>query len=535
MPRPRAGAASARGLAALLLVLTLAGLGGCAYFNTYTNARRFLREAETTALGPDGRITPGARKAYDSSIEKCKKLIELYPESKWVDDTLYLMSRAYFGKGEYGSCLRRLDELDERFPEHDWQETVLYMRGVSLLEEGDEAKAIVALERLQERFPRSKHLAEGLFRRGEAEYRLGNWAAAETAYGRLLASMAQSDFHDAARLKIALAQREQKQDSLAVETLAALAREGRDRRKAFEGQLTAVEILLEQRRHDECATVIAEIEPAAESFQSRAPVLLLKGRLAEARGEFDEAIALFENVVTEFPKSNHSAEAFYRIGLLRQNRQGNLAEAIQAYDNSTKEVPRSVFSDLAANKRRAAQEVLDVQQRFGTMAADSTGAERAGLQFRLAENQFLGLENPQSAMGEYARVIDAYPESAFAPQAAYAIAYLARYSLADSAVARWAVALLDARYPDSEAAQFVAGWAAALGEGPATAPALPEPMAVPAPAAADSLAAPADSLRAPAAPDSLRPAGIPAAAIPAAAAPAESLFAPPPPEGDDEP
>ncbi|MBM4118967.1 tetratricopeptide repeat protein [bacterium] len=521
MPRPRA---RARGLAALLLVLALAGLGGCAYFNTYTNARRYLREAETTALGPDGRITPGARKAYDSSIEKCKKLMELYPDSKWVDDTLYLMSRAYFGKGEYGSCLRRLDELDERFPEHHWQETVLYMRGVSLLEEGDEAKAIVALERLQERFPRSKHLAEGLFRRGEAEYRLGNWAAAETAYGRLLASVAQSDFHDAARLKIALAQREQKQDSLAVETLTALARDGRDRRKAFEGQLTAVEILLAQRRYDECATVIAEIEPVAESFQSRGPVLLLKGRLAEARGEFDEAIALFENVVTEFPKSNHSAEAFYRIGLLRQNRQGNLDEAIKAYDSSTKEVPRSVFSDLAANKRRAVQEVLDVQQRFGTMAADSTGAERAGLQFRLAENQYLGLENPQSAIGEYARVIDAHPESEFAPQAAYAIAYLARYSLADSAAARWAVALLAERYPDSEATRFVAGWAAALGEGPAMAPALPAPapVAVPAPAAADSLAAAADSLAAPA--DSLR----------ASAAP-DSLFPPPPPEGDDEP
>ncbi|MBM4117729.1 tetratricopeptide repeat protein [bacterium] len=378
MPRPRATTARARGLAALLLLLTIAGLGGCAYFNTYTNARRFFREAETTPLGPDGRITPGARKAYDSCVEKCKKLMELYPDSKWVDDTLYLISRAYFGKGEYGSCLRRLDELDERFPEHRWRESVLYMRGVSLLEEGDEAKAIVALERLQEEFPSSTYLAEGLFRRGEAEYRLGNWSAAETAYRRLLASMAESEFHDAARLKIALAQRELKQDSLAVASLAELARVGRDRRRVFEGQLAAVEILLAQRRLDECAAVIEEIELVAESFQSRGQVLLLKGRLAEARGELAEAITLFENIAGEFPSSTTAAEAWYRIGLLRQNRENDLAEAIKAYDAAAKAGPRSVFGDLAAGKRRAAQEVIDVQARFGAMAPDSAGPSGRG-------------------------------------------------------------------------------------------------------------------------------------------------------------
>ena len=560
MPR-RVGPRAAQRLTALALLLVLAGAGGCAYFNTFSNAKRAFHEAERTPLAPDGRVTPSGRKAYDTCVEKCKKLLELYPESKWVDDTLYLMSRAYFGKAEYGSCLRRLDDLDERFPEHRWQEPALYMRGVCLLEDGDEASAIATLERLQERYPRSKHLAEGMYRRGEAEYRLGNWAAATAAYRRLLESLDESDFHDAARLKIAMAQRELGQDSLAVTSLADLAAVGRDRRKVFEGQLTAAEILLEQRRLAECGKLLEELEPIAENFQSRAQVLLLKARLTEIEERHEESVILFENVATEFPRSNPAAEAWYRIGLIRQNRQGDLAQAIQAYDQATKEVPRSLFGDLAVSKRRAAQEVIDVQARFGAMPADSLGAEREALQFRLAENQFLRLDNPQQAQGEYARLLVDHPESAFAPQAAYAVAYISRYSLADSAVARWAVALLLERYSESEAASFVAAWPALLGPGPATAPVLPPPS-MPAPAvpaepgpsdlvpASESApldsaapvlpvlpaAAPRDSLPVPAPFDSLRSPAMPETlGTPAASDSLETPQSTAPPEGSDEP
>jgi TolA-binding protein len=508
MPRARAWGGPRR-VALLAILFALVGASGCAFFNTYTNARRFFREADNAPLGPDGRVTPTARKAYDTSIEKCKKLLDLYPDSKWVDDTLYLMSRAYFGKAEYGSCLRRLDELDERFPEHDWQEPVLYMRGVCLLEDGDEAQAIAVLERLQERYPKSEYLAEGMYRRGEAEYRLHNWAAAEDAYQRLLDGVGDSDFHDAARLKIALAQRELGQDSLAVTSLAALAAVGRDRRKVFEGQLTAAEILLEQRRLAECAALLGELEPVSENFQSRAQVLLLQARVAEAEERYDEAMLQFENVATEFPKSNPAAEAWYRIGLIRQNRQGDLEQAIQAYDQSTKEVPRSLFGDLAASKRRAAQEVLDVQARFGSMPADSLGGEREGLQFRLAENQFLRLENPQDALVAYTELLEEYPTSPLAPQAAYAIAYLNRYSLADSAATQAAVVLLLHRYPDSEAAAFVGGWPAALGfeVPPPTAPPVQivQRQTAPPPALSDSLQVDPPSGR----PDTLRAAPMP--------------------------
>ena len=439
----------------ILLLLGVGILGGCAYFNTLSNARRYFREAENMPLDPQGKITSNARKKYDDSIQKCKKLLNLYPNSKYVDDAIFLTARAHFAKSEFGFCLRRLNELEERFPVHPWRERALFMRGICYLEDGDEARALADLQRLQDDFPESEHLAEGIYRSGEAEYRLGNWEAAIEAYRRLLASFEESDWNDEALLRIAYSQRELSADSLAVMTLADLAARGHDRRKVFEGQLFAAEILFAQRRYAESRELLDDLEPVAGNFQSRGEVLLLQARTDEVAGELEAAVTRLENVATEFPRSNHAAEAWYRIGLIRQNREGDLESALTAFDQAKKEVPRSLFADLAGNKRRAIQELLDYQSNYGEAPPDSSAAE---IQFRLAENQFLLLENPEAAVLEYRKILDEHPDSPLASRAAYAIAYIQRNNLADSSAARVAAALLLERYPESEAASFVREW-----------------------------------------------------------------------------
>jgi len=441
--------------ALILLIVLGAGLEGCAYFNTFSNAKRFFREAENTDRTPEGKVTPAARKKYGEAIEKCRKLMDLYPGTKWEDDALFLMARAYFERSEYGLALRRLDELDERYPEHPWGERALFMRGICHLEDGDEARAIAELQRLEADYPKSEHLAEGIYRSGEAEYRLGNWSAAADAYRHLLELFDESEWNDEARLKIAHAEREQEADSMAVATLMELAEVGRNRRTVFEGQTMAAEILFEQRRFEECMMILDELEPVAVNFQARGQVLLLQARVNETRGDIDDAVLQLENVATEFPSSVHAAEAWYRIGLIRQNREGAMEEAVEAYDLSRKALPRSLYADLAGKKRQAIQELLDYQSEFGEAPPESSAAE---MQFRLAENQLLLLENPQAALEEYRRVLDDHADSPLAPQAAYAIAYIHRHSLADSSAALEAAELLLARYPESEAAAFVKNW-----------------------------------------------------------------------------
>ena len=441
-----------------LLLLAALGFGAvdCAYFNTFANAKRSFKEAENMELDQQGKVSGNARKKYDESISKCQKLLELYPESDLIDDAIFLMSRAYFNKSEFSRALRKLDELDERFPKNKHREQALYMRGICHLETGDESRAISVLGKLETEFPQSKHLAEGIYRSGEAEYRLGRWRSAITAYGRLLELFDNSDWNDEAALKIAQSWQQLGEDSLAIASLGNLAKKGKDRGAVFDGQMLQVEILIDLRRYAEAHALMNKLVESAVNFQKRPQALLLDAKIYESEGQFETAVTLLENIAKEFPRSLHAAESWYRIGLIRQTHDRNIEGAKEAYEQVVVELPRCIFSDLAQAKRKAILDFQSVQASFGEETPDSSAAE---IQFRLAENQWLRLENPESAIDEYGSVAEQFPESEFASRALYAVAYIQRYSYSDTSAALASVARILELYPESEAAAFVRGWA----------------------------------------------------------------------------
>ena len=98
-----------------------------AYFNTYYNASRLFDEAvleiETTeksqrskGLPPQKEISQGARQKLTTVIEKCSKLLQYHPNSKWVDDALMLIGKSYFYQGDYLKGERKFAELMSQFP-----------------------------------------------------------------------------------------------------------------------------------------------------------------------------------------------------------------------------------------------------------------------------------------------------------------------------------------------------------------------------------------------------------------------------------
>jgi outer membrane protein assembly factor BamD (BamD/ComL family) len=447
----------------LLVLLLLMGASGCAYFNTYTNARKSFKEAEAIPVDAKGNLTAQARRGYDGCVTKCQKLIDEFPDSRWVDDGLFLMSKSYFRKREFGRCLMRLDELDERFPVHSFSEEVLFLRGISHLEREEESRAIAMLAKLEEQFPSSKHLAEGIFRSAEAEYRLGNWPLALEGYARLLDRFEYSEWNDEARLKRGRIFIELEDHASAVEELGTLAQTARKRGLAFDGQMMQVESLIELLRFDEADEQLDDMESVAENFHKRAQVLLLRALVLEKKQDFDPAIQLLEDVASEFINQVHAAEAWYRIGLIRQIHQVDPEAALEAFEKSVSDGGHSIFRDLAGDRKLAIEDFLSARESASSAEGDSSQAEA---HFRLAENQFLRLEDPDSALEGYRKVLEDFPDSPWAPRAAYALCYIHRYSQTDSTAAILAAERLLTDYPDSKASAWVKNWAVELGDLP---------------------------------------------------------------------
>ena len=90
--------------AGLVVALSLL-LGGCAYFNTFYHAKKYYAQGERARIAAEkkGQIAAN-NEAYKKCIDKCKRLIETYPDSKWQDDAHLLMAKAAYGRQDYLSA-----------------------------------------------------------------------------------------------------------------------------------------------------------------------------------------------------------------------------------------------------------------------------------------------------------------------------------------------------------------------------------------------------------------------------------------------
>lgn len=146
-------------LKSLFLILSVIVLAGCkstdnflAYFNTYYNANRLLDESETEfeyqdekkrvmprvfITQPNYWVNPDQRKSpivfmeefiidnrklqpvkikLDSIIIKGSKILAKYPESDFIERTLYLMATSYFYQSDWVNCQVKCSELIDKFP-----------------------------------------------------------------------------------------------------------------------------------------------------------------------------------------------------------------------------------------------------------------------------------------------------------------------------------------------------------------------------------------------------------------------------------
>lgn len=177
------------------IVLALVALlgAGCAYFNTFYNAKQFYRQAEEERKKSGD--TPGAGGAsYAKCIDKCLQLIRYHPDSGHVDDALYLIGMSHYYRREYVQALASFQDLADRFPNSDFNEHAFFTAGLASLYLDDTAGATEAFQQLQEHYPESDYNLEAIFRAAEVRLDAQDFAAARAELRRFMSAYPESRF-----------------------------------------------------------------------------------------------------------------------------------------------------------------------------------------------------------------------------------------------------------------------------------------------------------------------------------------------------
>ncbi len=298
-------------------------------------------------------IASGAITKLDKVIEKCSRILVHYPKSKWVDNALLLIGRAYYYKREHGRAETKFRELLEGFPEGN-----LYGEGLLWL--GRNAMAMERYDRAE------RYLADAITRgieRGDADV----VAEAYLAQGELYLS--QNDHTRAVeslrkgtevagaadlriQLQLALAREEERQGNKkgAARAYRDIFRLNPDRDLAFMAEINYARLARETGQYDEAVNTLVDMLDNPTYIEFDPDIQLEIGHLYTAVQEFPSALDQYTYIDTTFRGQAVAAEASYAKGRIYEYEARDYDRAFDAYNSSKLAYPGAPGAKLAAKR-----------------------------------------------------------------------------------------------------------------------------------------------------------------------------------------
>lgn len=370
---------SGRAKILIIAALVCLPLSGCVYYNTFYHAKTAFREAEALRETRPPDSDPGAqeRNLLERAVEKSGRVLKLHPDSDWADDALLLLGKALFRQDKLQSAEERLTAFIELYPDSELLPEAVYTLAAVHVARGNPVAAEEVLEPLAFAEPPRELSAEALALVGRARNARGRHEEAAEAYRAVLEGFPNSERRAEVRILAAENYVEMGRLEEAVRQLETLDRESGSRALLLEGRLRLAEIRLMTGDTDGALDVLEDLELRTTDRDELDRVLLLKGRALEARGEFDDAISTYEGVAVSHPKSVASAEARYRIGVIKRDALGDLAGASESFKLAKSDAPRDDVGKLASEAvedlRKLEQLLLTIEQ-WETTGGDAGSA-----------------------------------------------------------------------------------------------------------------------------------------------------------------
>ncbi len=401
---------------------------GCAYYNTFYNARMYFEK------GMEEKNKGGTGKAnFDKSAEKCGKLIKMYPKSSWVDDAVFLLGKIFLEEQEYEKAKRKFNEIIIYYPKSPYLDDAYLYLGIIYLETGDFDYALFYLRKAKQIGDKNvKQKADYYILKTFVEKK--DLASALTEGKRI---MKETENKSPEFLLLFGRIREIQSDYKgALEEYEKLIKSKKEDKNVDEAKKRSAEILVKEGEYDRALNILKGLDDK--------DIYLIKSHIYEGKGLYGEAVRTIQDVIDSLPKKQERAQAYFEIGRIFEEDLNNLEKAKEYYDKAAGMGKFPGLTELALQKSAS----ISLLEKVKADSTDTTG-DRGKSQFLLAELYFTELNKPERAIKEYENVYKSYPDSKYAPKSAYAIAYIYDFVLHNQEKAKEMYRFIIKTYPDT--------------------------------------------------------------------------------------
>ncbi len=412
-----------------LVLLALVGLGGCAYFNTYYNARKLYRQADRSrGQFPDTNYASGGEATlYQKAADKFALVIAKYPQSRWAVPSLYYMAESAYRRQELSRAQKLFEDVWQLYPSSRYAQRAKLRFALCSWRLGEEERGLRMLASIAKADRGTQEQAgflAPLIRQSS-----GHYEEAALGWERFLYQYPKSQLSSTARYQRAQCLMSLGQDSLAAQELRLLL--SKRQRKSFrqKARLLLAQSLQSAGQYEEALSLYLSLEKSTNDPNDLRTIALNLARIQASQQPADSARETLRTVALRYPRTETSAIVYFSIAE-RWEQENNLDSAQAYYTLARQESPQSPVAEKAL---RSASDIAMLQA-LSRRAMDEKALEQsAAIQFLMAEHYLFQLGQPDQALEKYSQISITYPDLPIAAKALYASGWVHLHHRADSA------------------------------------------------------------------------------------------------------
>lgn len=359
-----------------ILLLFIILLSGCAYYNTFFNAKKYFSEAEKAREKrieqfkknkQDSRIdinkpSSSELKNYNDSIEKASKILEIYPKSKYVDDALFLLGKCFYRKQDYSKAKRKFLELYDNFPNSNFIPESRLWLGKTNIELRDYETAEKNFHDILKSDAESRIRDEAQFLLGGLFRHKKDYVTAISEYSNAAKRARDKYIRANAYFEMGECYYQLKNYAKSVESFKLARKYSPDAKFEFNASFRAGLSLVDMQQYDEAIKIFTNLLGDISNEDNWPLCRLQIANCNRLKQEYDVAVEWYNDIVEQHPKTDEAAKAYFYLGKIYQEQRAEYEFAKEYFDKAATEYSRSEIADEARGKSRSIKELLELKE-----------------------------------------------------------------------------------------------------------------------------------------------------------------------------
>ncbi len=381
-------------------------LNSVSYFNTFYNAQQLFEDGEDEVVIAKRdflernqplrifTIPASARTKFQASIEKNSKVLSFYPDSKWVDDALLMIGKAYFYMEDDVRAERKFLELAVQFPNSDLiPESQLWL-GKSLLRQ---KKIDLAIKQFENILSKGTEIDDDIS--GEASYELAqyyfsvnNFINAIKFYSTSAELVSDGELLTQIYFQIGKCHTALSQYELAEQAYVKAAGSAPLYSLLFQSKLQQIKMHALQKKYDSALDELNSLLDDTKNTEFFSVIHFEIATVLEIQGKITESLERYRYVDTAFAKTDEAARSYFAIAKYYESVEVNYDSARISYNKARTEFPSSEINKEASLK-------ADIFNKYSLLSSDLSKYDSLFTSAVFVKAQFdSGIENSRDSI-----------------------------------------------------------------------------------------------------------------------------------------